>query len=220
MNNNDNNGENTVNTEEIARKIKSEAKDLKKTLQKYITKREIMIIAAVALVIFLILCNKPYSGDFFFCWKPSFWSVNKISDDDGYKIIVPKAGASDSGTELDNVIIKDISSVLSDEIATPEDYIIDQINFQVDRADKSHYPRGTVVEQFQLFDVGSMNMGGGQEAYYFIFSPGGEYSGNKLLQVAIKKDDKLILATFRSRWMSFDDNYQKAYNLIKSIRIK
>ena len=64
-----------------------------------------------------------------------------------------------------------------------------------------------------------MNMGG-QEAYYFVFSPGGEYSGNKLLQVAIKKDDKMILATFRSRWMNFDDNYQKAYNLIKSIRIK
>lgn len=76
-----------------------------------------------------------------------------------------------------------------------------------------------MVEQFQLFDAGRMDMGD-QEAYYFVFSPGGEYSGNKLLQVAIKKGDKMILATFRSRWMNFDDNYQKAYNLIKSIRIK
>ena len=41
MNNNDNNGEITVNPEEIARKIKSNAGDLKKTLKKYITKREI-----------------------------------------------------------------------------------------------------------------------------------------------------------------------------------
>ena len=219
MNNNDNNGEITVNPEEIARKIKSNAGDLKKTLKKYITKREIIIVAAVALVIFLILCNKPYSGDFFFLWRPAFWSVNKISDDDGYKITVPKAGASDSGTELDNVIIKDISSSLSEEITNPKEYIIDQINFQVDRADKSHYARGIVVEQFQLFDAGRMDMGD-QEAYYFVFSPGGEYSGNKLLQVAIKKGDKMILATFRSRWMNFDDNYQKAYNLIKSIRIK
>ena len=52
MNNNDNNGEITVNPEEIARKIKSNAGDLKKTLKKYITKREIIIVAAVALVIF------------------------------------------------------------------------------------------------------------------------------------------------------------------------
>ena len=152
-------------------------------------------------------------------WKPSFWSVVKISDNDGYKVTIPKAGSSDAGTELDNVIIKDISSVLSDEITNPKEYILDQINFQTDRADKSHYARGTVVEQFQLFEVGRMDIGG-QESYYFIFSPGGEYSGNKLLQVAIKKGDKMVLATYRSRWMQFDDNYQKAYNLIKSIRIK
>ena len=219
MDNNGNNGENNVETVDLTEKIKTEAKDLKKKLSKYITKREIIIVAAVVLVVFLILCDKPYSADFFFMWKPAFWSVNKISDDDGYKITVPKAGASDSGTELDNVIIKDISSELTDEIATPKDYIIDQINFQTERADKSHYPRGTVVEQFQLFDAGSMKIGD-QEAYYFVFSPGGEYSGNKLLQVAIKKGDKMILATYRSRWMYFDDNYQKAYNLIRSIRIK
>jgi hypothetical protein len=219
MDNNDNNGENSIEIADIPEKLKSGAKDFRKLISKYITKREIIIVVAVALVIFLVMCDKPYSGDFFSVWRPAFWSVQKISNDDGYKITIPRAGASDSGVELDNVIIKDISSVLSDEIATPKDYILDQINFQVDRADKSHYARGTVVEQFQLFDVGRMNMSG-QESYYFVFSPGGEYSGNKLLQVAVKKGDKMILATYRSRWMNFDDNYQKAYNLINSIRIK
>lgn len=215
----DNNDNNFPDTRSFKDKVLTEAADLRKKLSKYITKREIIIAAAVLLIVFLIMCDKPYFGDFFTAWKPAFWSSAKIPGDGGYKFTIPRAGMSDSGTELDNVIIKDVSSSLSDEIRTAQEYIIDQMNFQIDRADKSHYPRGTVVEQVQVFDIGTLKMGD-QEAYYFIFTPGGEYSGNKLLQVAIKKGDKMICATYRSRWMNFDDNYQKAYNMIRSIRIK
>ncbi len=210
---------NNVGTTSFAEKVSTEFADIKKKLSKYITKREIIIAAVVALIVFLVLCNKPYFGDFFTVWKPAFWNVTKIASDGGYKFVIPQAGQSDGGTELDNVIIKDVSSELSDEIQTAKDYILKQMNDQIELADNSLYPRGTTVEQIQIFEVGRMDTAG-QEMYYFIFTPGGEYSGNKLLQVAIKKGDKLVCATYRSRWMNFDNNYQKAYNMIKSIRIK
>ncbi len=205
--------------ENMLEKLKTNIIDLKKTLSKYITKREIIIVAVVALVVFAILCDKPFSGDFFFMWKPSFWSIETIGSDSGYKVTIPKMGASDSGVELDNIIIKDISSELSDEITSAKDYIVSQINFQVETASNENIPKDVVSEQVQIFETGRVNMGG-QDAYYFIFTPGGEYSGNKILQVAIKKGDTLVSAQFRSRWMNFDDNFEQAFKMIKSIRIK
>ncbi|MBO5298647.1 MAG: hypothetical protein J6B51_01040, partial [Clostridia bacterium] len=128
--------------------------------------------------------------------------------------------SSDSGIELDNVVIKDISDELTDEITNAKEYIISQIDFQVETAMDVFVPKNEVREQVQIFETGRLDYGKGYDAYYFIFTPGGEYSGNKILQVAIHKDDVLISASFRSRWTKFDKNFDQAFDMIKSIRIK
>lgn len=211
-----------MDTNEIREKLKiykEKALDLKKTISKYITKRELIIIAVVAIGIFLILCDKPCSTDFFFMWKPSFWSMDQI-DDASYKIVIPEAGSSDSGIELDSIVITDISHELTDEITTAKEYIIAQIDFQVFNAMDVFVPKNEVREQVEIFETGRLNFGSKYDVYYYIFTPGGEYSGNKILHVAIQKGDKLISAQYRSRWMDFDNNYEEAFEMIKSIRVK
>ena len=212
-----------MSTYEIKVKIESildKLSELKKTISKYVGKREIIIVAIVAVIIFAIVCDKPFSGDYFSMFKPSFWSAQEIKSERSYKITIPEAGSSDSGIELDNVVIKDISDELTDEITNAKEYIISQIDFQVETAMDVFVPKNEVREQVQIFETGRLDYGKGYDAYYFIFTPGGEYSGNKILQVAIHKDDVLISASFRSRWTKFDRNFDQAFDMIKSIRIK
>lgn len=201
-------------------KIKTSFIDLKKFLNKYIGKREIIIVAVVALIIFAVVCDKPFSSEYFFMWKPSFWTIEQVGSEPNFKVVIPEAGASDSGIELDNVVIKDISNELNDEIKTAKDYIISQIDFQVENAMTTYIPKNEVREQVELFETGRLNYGKDYDVYYCIFTPGGEYSGNKILQVAIRKGDKLINAQYRSRWTKFDKNFDQAFDMIKSIRIK
>ena len=212
-----------MSTYEIKVKIESildKLSELKKTISKYVGKREIIIVAIVAVIIFAIVCDKPFSGEYFSMFKPSFWSAQEIKSERSYKITIPEAGSSDSGIELDNVVIKDISDELTDEITNAKEYIISQIDFQVETAMDVFVPKNEVREQVQIFETGRLDYGKGYDAYYFIFTPGGEYSGNKILQVAIHKDDVLISASFRSRWTKFDRNFDQAFDMIKSIRIK
>ncbi len=212
-----------MSTYEIKVKIESildKLSELKKTISKYVGKRELIIVAIVAVIIFAIVCDKPFSGDYFSMFKPSFWSAQEIKSERSYKITIPEAGSSDSGIELDNVVIKDISDELTDEITNAKEYIISQIDFQVETAMDVFVPKNEVREQVQIFETGRLDYGKGYDAYYFIFTPGGEYSGNKILQVAIHKDDVLISASFRSRWTKFDRNFDQAFDMIKSIRIK
>ncbi|MBO5035769.1 MAG: hypothetical protein J6D42_01645 [Clostridia bacterium] len=212
-----------MSTYEIKVKIESildKLSELKKTISKYVGKRELIIVAIVAVIIFAIVCDKPFSGDYFSMFKPSFWSAQEIKSERSYKITIPEAGSSDSGIELDNVVIKDISDELTDEITNAKEYIISQIDFQVETAMDVFVPKNEVREQVQIFETGRLDYGKGYDAYYFIFTPGGEYSGNKILQVAIHKDDVLISASFRSRWTKFDKNFDQAFDMIKSIRIK
>lgn len=212
-----------MSTYEIKVKIESildKLSELKKTISKYVGKREIIIVAIVAVIIFAIVCDKPFSGEYFSMFKPSFWSAQEIKSERSYKITIPEAGSSDSGIELDNVVIKDISDELTDEITNAKEYIISQIDFQVETAMDVFVPKNEVREQVQIFETGRLDYGKGYDAYYFIFTPGGEYSGNKILQVAIHKDDVLISASFRSRWTKFDKNFDQAFDMIKSIRIK
>lgn len=212
-----------MSTYEIKVKIESildKFSELKKTISKYVGKRELIIVAIVAVIIFAIVCDKPFSGDYFSMFKPSFWSAQEIKSERSYKITIPEAGSSDSGIELDNVVIKDISDELTDEITNAKEYIISQIDFQVETAMDVFVPKNEVREQVQIFETGRLDYGKGYDAYYFIFTPGGEYSGNKILQVAIHKDDVLISASFRSRWTKFDRNFDQAFDMIKSIRIK
>ena len=212
-----------MSTYEIKVKIESildKLSELKKTISKYVGKRELIIVAIVAVIIFAIVCDKPFSGDYFSMFKPSFWSAQEIKSERSYKITIPEAGSSDSGIELDNVVINDISDELTDEIANAKEYIISQIDFQVETAMDVFVPKNEVREQVQIFETGRLDYGKGYDAYYFIFTPGGEYSGNKILQVAIHKDDVLISASFRSRWTKFDKNFDQAFDMIKSIRIK
>lgn len=212
-----------MSTYEIKVKIESildKLSELKKTISKYVGKRELIIVAVVAVIIFAIVCDKPFSGDYFSMFKPSFWSAQEIKSERSYKITIPEAGSSDSGIELDNVVIKDISDELTDEITNAKEYIISQIDFQVETAMDVFVPKNEVREQVQIFETGRLDYGKGYDAYYFIFTPGGEYSGNKILQVAIHKDDVLISASFRSRWTKFDRNFDQAFDMIKSIRIK
>lgn len=201
-------------------KLKNSLIDLKKFLNKYIGKRELIIVAVVAVIIFAIVCDKPFSADYFFMWKPSFWSIEEVGSEQSYKVVIPEAGASDSGIELDNVIIKDISSELNGDIETAKDYIISQIEFHVDNAMNTYIPKNEVREQVEIFETGRLNYGKDYDVYYWIFTPGGEYSGNKILQVAIRKGDRLINAQFRSRWTKFDKNFDQAFEMIKSIRVK
>ena len=42
---------------------------IEKFLNKYIGKREIIIVAVVALIIFAVVCDKPFSSEYFFMWK-------------------------------------------------------------------------------------------------------------------------------------------------------
>lgn len=212
-----------MSTYEIKVKIESildKLSELKKTISKYVGKRELIIVAIVAVIIFAIVCDKPFSGEYFSMFKPSFWSAQEIKSERSYKITIPEAGSSDSGIELDNVVIKDISDELTDEITNAKEYIISQIDFQVETAMDVFVPKNEVREQVQIFETGRLDYGKGYDAYYFIFTPGGEYSGNKILQVAIHKDDVLISASFRSRWTKFDKNFDQAFDMIKSIRIK
>jgi len=212
-----------MSTYEIKVKIESildKLSELKKTISKYVGKRELIIVAIVAVIIFAIVCDKPFSGEYFSMFKPSFWSAQEIKSERSYKITIPEAGSSDSGIELDNVVIKDISDELTDEITNAKEYIISQIDFQVETAMDVFVPKNEVREQVQIFETGRLDYGKGYDAYYFIFTPGGEYSGNKILQVAIHKDDVLISASFRSRWTKFDRNFDQAFDMIKSIRIK
>lgn len=212
-----------MSTYEIKVKIESildKLSELKKTISKYVGKRELIIVAIVSVIIFAIVCDKPFSGDYFSMFKPSFWSAQEIKSERSYKITIPEAGSSDSGIELDNVVIKDISDELTDEITNAKEYIISQIDFQVETAMDVFVPKNEVREQVQIFETGRLDYGKGYDAYYFIFTPGGEYSGNKILQVAIHKDDVLISASFRSRWTKFDKNFDQAFDMIKSIRIK
>ena len=212
-----------MSTYEIKVKIESildKLSELKKTISKYVGKRELIIVAIVAVIIFAIVCDKPFSGDYFSMFKPSFWSAQEIKSERSYKITIPEAGSSDSGIELDNVVIKDISDELTDEITNAKEYIISQIDFQVETAMDVFVPKNEVREQVQIFETGRLDYGKGYDAYYFIFTPGGEYSGNKILQVAIHKDDVLISASFRNRWTKFDKNFDQAFDMIKSIRIK
>ncbi|MBQ4628341.1 MAG: hypothetical protein IJB44_04620 [Clostridia bacterium] len=212
-----------MSTYEIKVKIESildKLSELKKTISKYVGKRELIIVAIVAVIIFAIVCDKPFSGDYFSMFKPSFWSAQEIKSERSYKFTIPEAGSSDSGIELDNVVIKDISDELTDEITNAKEYIISQIDFQVETAMDVFVPKNEVREQVQIFETGRLDYGKGYDAYYFIFTPGGEYSGNKILQVAIHKDDVLISASFRSRWTKFDKNFDQAFDMIKSIRIK
>ena len=205
---------------ETLEKIKNNILDLKKTLNKYIGKRELILAAVVAVIIFAIVCDKPFSSDYFFMWKPSFWTIEQVGSEANYKIVIPEAGASDSGIELDNVVITDISYELDDKIKTAKDYIISQIDFHVENAMTTYIPKNEVREQVEIFETGRLNYGKGYDVYYWIFTPGGEYSGNKILQVAIQKGDKLINAQFRSRWTKFDKNFDQAFDMIKSIRVK
>jgi len=184
---------------------------------KYITKREIIIAAVVAVVIFLIVCDKPMFEDGFTLWKPYLWSTQKLSSGDVI-INISKAGASDDAVDLDKVVICDKSSELNDEIQTAKDYITYRINYEVEYS-MEEVPPDKTSEQVQIFETGRLNFGG-YDVYYFIYTPGGEYSGNKTLEVAIRKGDKLYTAEYRSRWMNFDNNYKKAFKMIKTIRIK
>ena len=182
---------------------------------KFITKREIFIILGVAVVIFLIVCSKPYSGEYFSCFKPSFWSVKESGG--SYIFTIPTAGGDPNSVLEDKVIVTDITSEL-ENYPTPKDYILFRINEEIDYASRDVADYQT--EPVDIIEVGNLNTRMGQEAYYFIFTPGGEYSGNKIIEVAIKNGDKMVLASFRSRWMKFDNNYKSALKMIKTIKPK
>lgn len=177
--------------------------------------REIVGVIVLALIILLFICDKPYDNKDLFFWKPMFWSVTTF-EDSSYLVKIPAAGSKENAADLDKVAIKDVSEKL-EVYASPKEYIESRISKEMDDADS--YTEG-ISELFELIEVGYLNMPAGEEAFYMIYTPGGEYSGNKILEVAIKKGDRMFSASYRSRWTSFSNNYSKALGLIKSIRIK
>jgi hypothetical protein len=172
---------------------------------RYISKREIIIALVVSCVIFLILCDKPYITKNFYLFKPFLWKVS-ASTTLGYSIAAPVIG-DESDINTDKVVIQDITEEAAG-YATPKDYILKRVNEEQTKF------------EFQWDEVGAFEIGGGQEAYYFIFRPGGEYSGSKNLEVIIKKGETVYMVSYRSNWRRFDGNYKGALRTIKSFRIK
>ena len=172
---------------------------------KIITKREVLIALVVFCIIFLILCDKPYFAQDFYLFKPFLWKVSATTTL-GYSISAPVIG-DESDLNSDKVIIMDITEEAAG-YETPKDYVRARLN-----EEQSKF-------EFQWDEVGSFEIGGNQDAYYFIFRPGGEYSGSKNLEVIIKKDEKVYMVSYRSNWRRFDGNYEGALRTIKSFRIK
>lgn len=181
---------------------------------KFVTKRDIPIIVVIVLIVMAATCPKPCFTDMFFCWRPAFWKMSETST--SYSFSIPSA-ESDSSADEDKIVIKDVSSEM-DKYPTPEDYIHYRVDYEMYYA--SIESAVTTTEQLDICELGSIKTSSGLSGYYMIFTPGGEYSGNKSFMAILSNGEKMISVTFRSRWMKFENNYKKAFTMIDHLRLR
>jgi len=176
-----------------------------------ITIREIMIIAVVALVIFLITCDRPVWEQNFSTIRPSFWKQQNF---DGTTLLKAPSAPGDDEFNADSFTIQDITEKARD-YATSKDYVLHRVD-----EEQSVESNRFEENKFNWEDAGPFIGADGHEAYFFIYRPGGEYSGSKNMEVIIKKGDKTYMLAYRSKWGRFDKNFSKAMKIFTSFKIK